>query len=123
MAEGLGARVIALEAPFNPEGGAYAKAKGDAENSHHAIITTTGATIITTMSMAGEADGAASPLLIWLSPTFPVGAFAYSHRLPRIQDLAREARMGDLADLGGCAFRTDIAAVCQGTRSSRLFRS
>jgi urease accessory protein len=30
MAEGLGARVIALEAPFNPEGGAYAKAEGDA---------------------------------------------------------------------------------------------
>ena len=31
MAEGLGARVIALEAPFNPEGGAYVKAEGDAE--------------------------------------------------------------------------------------------
>ena len=30
MAEGLGARVIALEAPFNPEGGAYAKAEGGA---------------------------------------------------------------------------------------------
>jgi urease accessory protein len=28
MAEGLGARVIALEAPFNPEGGAYVKAEG-----------------------------------------------------------------------------------------------
>jgi urease accessory protein len=27
MAEGLGARVIALEAPFNPEGGAYVKAE------------------------------------------------------------------------------------------------
>jgi urease accessory protein len=35
MAEGLGARVIALEAPFNPEGGAYAKAEGGAEPSHH----------------------------------------------------------------------------------------
>ena len=30
MAEGLGARVIALEAPFNPEGGAYVKADGAA---------------------------------------------------------------------------------------------
>ena len=30
MAEGLGARVIALEAPFNPEGGAYVKAEGGA---------------------------------------------------------------------------------------------
>ena len=28
MAEGLGARVIALDAPFNPEGGAYVKAEG-----------------------------------------------------------------------------------------------
>ena len=28
MAEGLGARVVALEAPFNPEGGAYVKAEG-----------------------------------------------------------------------------------------------
>ena len=34
MAEGLGARVIKLEAPFNPEGGAYLKADGGAE-SHH----------------------------------------------------------------------------------------
>jgi urease accessory protein len=31
MAEGLGARVIALEAPFNPEGGAYVKAESDAQ--------------------------------------------------------------------------------------------
>jgi urease accessory protein len=35
MAEGLGARVIALEAPFNPEGGAYVKAEGGAAESHH----------------------------------------------------------------------------------------
>jgi urease accessory protein len=35
MAEGLGARVIALEAPFNPEGGAYVKAEGGTEPSHH----------------------------------------------------------------------------------------
>jgi urease accessory protein len=35
MAKGLGARVIALEAPFNPEGGAYVKAEGTAEHSHH----------------------------------------------------------------------------------------
>src|SRR5580693_7633590 len=36
MAEGLGARVIALEAPFNPEGGAYVKAEGGAERHDHA---------------------------------------------------------------------------------------
>ena len=35
MAEGLGARVIALEAPFNPEGGAYVRADGAAAESHH----------------------------------------------------------------------------------------
>jgi urease accessory protein len=36
MVEGLGARVIALEAPFNPEGGAYVKADGgDAEPHRH----------------------------------------------------------------------------------------
>jgi urease accessory protein len=34
MAESLGARVIALKAPFNPEGGAYAKAEGDVGHSH-----------------------------------------------------------------------------------------
>src|SRR5271165_1709779 len=36
MADGLGARVIALEAPFNPEGGAYVKAdKGQAGRHDH----------------------------------------------------------------------------------------
>ena len=35
MAEGLGARVITLEAPFNPEGGAYAKDEGGAESDHY----------------------------------------------------------------------------------------
>ena len=35
MADGLGARVIALEAPFNPEGGAYAQAEGGAPDAHH----------------------------------------------------------------------------------------
>ena len=34
MAGGLGARVIALEAPFNPEGGAYVKAEGGGADSH-----------------------------------------------------------------------------------------
>ncbi len=34
MAEGLGARVIALEAPFNPEGGAYVKAEASAATPH-----------------------------------------------------------------------------------------
>jgi urease accessory protein len=34
MAEGLGARVIPLEAPFNPEGGAYVKAEARAAMPH-----------------------------------------------------------------------------------------
>jgi urease accessory protein len=34
MAEGLGARVIPLEAPFNPEGGAYVKAEASAATLH-----------------------------------------------------------------------------------------
>ena len=33
MAKGLGASVIALEAPFNPEGGAYVKAE-EAAHDH-----------------------------------------------------------------------------------------
>jgi urease accessory protein len=36
MAEGLGARVIALEAPFNPEGGAYVKGESAPEGHDHA---------------------------------------------------------------------------------------
>jgi len=39
MLEGLGARVVLLEAPFNPEGGAYVKAEAGAakphDNDHH----------------------------------------------------------------------------------------
>ena len=52
MAVGLGARVVALEAPFNPEGGAYVKAEGDpAKSHHHDMITTTAMITITTMIM------------------------------------------------------------------------
>ena len=35
MVGGLGARVIALEAPFNPEGGAYVNAEGGAAQHDH----------------------------------------------------------------------------------------
>ena len=48
-------------------------------------ITTTTTTIIPTrtiIGMASETEAFAElPLLIWLSPAFPVGAFAYSHGL------------------------------------------
>ena len=36
MAKGLGAAVLAIEAPFNPEGGAYAKASNDHHDHDHA---------------------------------------------------------------------------------------
>lgn len=43
--------------------------------------------------------------------------------IPQIQALAREAAGFSLADLGGCAFRSDIAAMRHETQYSRLFRS
>ncbi len=43
--------------------------------------------------------------------------------IPRIRALAREAAGSTLADLGGCAFRADIAAMRHETQYSRLFRS
>jgi urease accessory protein len=42
---------------------------------------------------------------------------------PHIRGLAREARSANLADLGGCAFRSDIAAMRHESQYSRLFRS
>jgi urease accessory protein len=43
--------------------------------------------------------------------------------LPRIRVLAGEAQTARLGDLGGCAFRSDIAAMRHETQYSRLFRS
>jgi urease accessory protein len=43
--------------------------------------------------------------------------------LPPIRALAREATHANLADLGGAAFRSDIAAMRHETQYSRLFRS
>jgi urease accessory protein len=43
--------------------------------------------------------------------------------LPRVRALAREAAGSSLADLGACAFRSDIAAMRHETQYSRLFRS
>jgi len=43
--------------------------------------------------------------------------------LPHVRALAREAQIAGLADLGGCAFRSDIAAMRHETQYSRLFRS
>ena len=43
--------------------------------------------------------------------------------LPRVRSLAHEAQTARLADLGSCAFRSDIAAMRHETQYSRLFRS
>ena len=43
--------------------------------------------------------------------------------LPTIRSLTHEAAQSSLADLGGCAFRSDIAAMRHETQYSRLFRS
>jgi urease accessory protein len=43
--------------------------------------------------------------------------------IPRIRALAREAAGSRLADLGSCAFRSEIAAMRHETQYSRLFRS
>jgi urease accessory protein len=43
--------------------------------------------------------------------------------LPCMRVLAGEAQTATLADLGGCAFRSDIAAMRHETQYSRLFRS
>lgn len=43
--------------------------------------------------------------------------------LPSLQDLARAAARTSLEDLGGCAFRADIASLRHETQYSRLFRS
>src|SRR5271157_3202849 len=65
-------------------------------------ITTTITTATTTATImdtsAAEADASLMPLMLWLSPAFPVGSFAYSHGL----EWAVEA--GDVHDarsLGG----------------------
>ena len=71
--------------------------------AHHPNTTAITATN-TIMDISGEADGGAPlPLMLWLSPAFPVGAFAYSHGL----EWAVEA--GDIADAGSLeAWLTDL---------------
>ena len=67
---------------------------------------------------AQESAGSALPLLIWLSPAFPVGAFAYSHGLEAaveagdIRDAATlQAWLDDLVRYG--SLRTDaLLAAC-----------
>src|SRR5271157_6586166 len=74
------------------------------------IITATDTSMGTTVA---EADGGLPlPLLIWLSPGFPVGAFAYSHGLEWaveagdiVDARSLEAWLADLIEFG--ALRSD----------------
>ena len=60
-------------------------------------------------------EGNALPLLVWLSPSFPVGAFAYSHAL----EWAVEA--GDVSDLESCkAWVADLLEYGSGRTDSIL---
>jgi urease accessory protein len=43
--------------------------------------------------------------------------------MPVVLDVARDAATSDLDDIGGCAFRADIAAMRHETQHVRLFRS
>jgi urease accessory protein len=45
------------------------------------VTSTTTVTTMTTGTATSMADAALLPLMVWLSPAFPVGAFAYSHGL------------------------------------------
>ena len=75
------------------------------------MTTTTTTNIITAMTTTMATDGAAwreAPLLLWLSPAFPVGAFAYSHGLEwafEAGDISGaaslDAWLADLARFGG----------------------
>ena len=62
-------------------------------------ITTTGTTtaILTSTEFVVTATGSALPLFLWLSPAFPVGAYAYSH------GLEWAAETGDVHDAASLA--------------------
>jgi urease accessory protein len=75
------------------------------------------ATIMATTTSMAEADGDALPLYLWLSPAFPVGAFAYSHGLEWAVEAGDVvgvdtliAWLGDLCDHG--APRNDTVLFC-----------
>ncbi|MCW3848053.1 urease accessory protein UreF [Sphingomonas sp. LB-2] len=51
------------------------------------------------------------------------GQRAQATLMPAILDVAREAETADLDDIGGCAFRAEIAAMRHETQHVRLFRS
>jgi urease accessory protein len=85
------------------------------------IIAPTDTSMDTT---AAEADGGLPlPLLVWLSPGFPIGAFAYSHGLEWaveagdiVDASSLEAWLADLAEFG--ALRSDAILFSAAFRSA-----
>lgn len=73
----LGAAPRPVEAPFTPEGGGYgntAPAAPRHDHDHeHALTSAT--------AMETQASGALYRVMTWLSSSYPVGAFSYSHGL------------------------------------------
>jgi urease accessory protein len=77
----LGASVQTLEAPFTPEGGGYS-ASASADAGHHgkhdkAALTTQA--ITAPLPIASQPNAALYRIMTWLSSSYPVGAFSYSH--------------------------------------------
>ena len=120
MAKGLGAQRDPARSAVQSGRRRLCEGRGDRPRATAMIVTATrmitGMTITITLTMititttttimdttttdmgAAEADPSLMPLMLWLSPAFPVGAFAYSHGL----EWAVEA--GDIHDarsLGG----------------------
>ena len=153
MVAGLGGIVAPVSAPFDPEAGAYSQGQGQTPGHHHGrtstIITTT-ATIMAEAKAARLPDeampGAPEPaadstrrrraplaalglqrLLAWLSPSFPVGAYSYSHGLEwAIEDgtvksaADLEAWLGDILRHG--AGRSDAILFAHAFRAAAAER-
>ncbi len=90
MLKNLGARVARIEARSIPKRALMPKAAIRITNTHMVTIITT-RTIMATKTHRVSHD--VTPLLVWLSPSFPIGSYAYSHGV----EWAVEA--GDIRDL------------------------
>jgi urease accessory protein len=88
------------------------------------IITTTATTITVTTTIMTDGEAFAElPLLLWLSPSFPVGAFAYSHGLEwavEAGDVTNAATLRDWLDdlLSFGAPRNDAALFALSFRAA-----
>ena len=103
--QGLGATIEIVERPFRPVRGAY----HHHEHGGHAIITDTAMAERRASPAADEAQRIL-PLFAWLSPSYPVGSYAYSHTLEwavEAGDVTDEATLvawlADLLTLGSAA--------------------